>query len=247
MNVQEAGAGELLANLSIGTIVLAAFILTCLRLVMVPNRTPVARSVAELTESLILAGVLVFLVIRPFLLQAFFIPTESMEPSLMGHDVGRSSSGAPYTDSVHDHLFVNKLAYRLGSPKRGDIAVFRAPKDADIEGGYRRENILVKRVIGIPGDAIQIKEADDDTMKVWRNGRMLDEPYIQEPMYGSQQSGAKFGVNGPITLRDGQYFVMGDNRNRSWDSRFWGVVTRDRIIGKVSFIFWPFSRIGFIR
>jgi signal peptidase I len=245
VHIQEAGAGELLANLSIGYIVLAAFVLTCLRLMMVPNRTPVGRSVSELTESLILAGVLVFLVIRPFFLQAFFIPTESMEPNLMGHDAGRSITGDNYPNTIHDHLFVNKLAYRLGDPRRGDIAVFRAPKEADIEGGYTRENILVKRVIGVPGDTIQVKRAEHGAAKVWRNDVMLNEPYIREPMQMSQQYGARYAVDAPITLKPGEYFVMGDNRNRSWDSRFWGVVTRDRIIGKVSFIFWPFSRIGF--
>src|ERR1044071_1209551 len=88
MHPQEIGATEWLANLSIGYVVLAAFVLTAIRLILVPNRTAVARSIAELVESLIIAGVLVFMVIRPFFLQAFFIPSESMEPTLLGHDKG---------------------------------------------------------------------------------------------------------------------------------------------------------------
>ena len=88
MHTQEVGAGELLASLSIGYIVLAAFVLTSIRLILAPSRTPLARSVAELAESLLLAGVLVFLIIRPFFVQAFYIPTESMETTLEGHDAG---------------------------------------------------------------------------------------------------------------------------------------------------------------
>src|SRR5437016_6064086 len=112
----ELGATEILANLSIGYIVFAAFILTVVRLALAPSRGAVARSVTELVESLIIAGVLVFMIIRPFFLQAFYIPSESMEPTLMGHQ---------YPDSVHDHIFVNKLIYRLREPKRGEIIVFR--------------------------------------------------------------------------------------------------------------------------
>ena len=243
MHTQEVGAGEILANLSIGYILLAAFVLTAIRLVLVPSRAPVARSVAELAESLILAGVLVFLVIRPFLLQAFFIPTESMEPTLEGHDVGfNPRTAATYPDTVHDHIFVNKLIYRLRNPARGEISVFKAPKEADAEGGHQHENILIKRVIGIPSDRILIQDG-----KVRRNGQWLNEPYIREPMQTIQSPDAQYGVGEELTLKPGQYFVMGDNRNYSNDSRFWGVVTRDRIIGKATFIFWPLSRIRLIR
>src|ERR1041384_6128051 len=106
MHPQEIGATEWLANLSIGYVVLAAFVLTAIRLILVPNRTAVALSIAELVESLIIAGVLVFMVIRPFFLQAFFIPSESMEPTLQGHESGyQPGTGRSYSDRVHDHIF----------------------------------------------------------------------------------------------------------------------------------------------
>src|SRR5258706_6345410 len=130
MHPREVGATEWLANLSIGYVVLAAFFLTVVRLMRVPNRAPFARSVAELVESLIIAGVLVFMIIRPFFLQAFFIPSESMEPTLMGHVQGHSSTNQDYSDTVHDHIFVNKLVYRYSDPHPRDIIVFRAPKEA---------------------------------------------------------------------------------------------------------------------
>jgi signal peptidase I len=252
MHTQEVGAGELLANLSIGYIILAAFVLTAIRLVLVPNRGAVARSVSELAESLILAGILVFLIIRPFFMQAFFIPTESMEPTLQGHESGfNPRTGQDYGGTVHDHIFVNKFLYRFRDPRRGEIVVFRAPKEADIEGGKKNENILIKRIVGIPGDTIQVKDG-----KVWRNGKPVDEPVcddragnepcIKEKMQPYQSGDAQFGVDQPLKLGPREYFVMGDNRNASWDSRFWGVVTRDRIIGKASFIFWPLNRIRLV-
>src|ERR1051326_50202 len=97
---QEVGVTEVLANLSIGYIVMAAFILTMVRMILLPSRSQFAHSVAELVESLIIAGVLVFMIIRPFFLQAFFIPSESMEPTLQGHNAGMSSTSQTYTDSV---------------------------------------------------------------------------------------------------------------------------------------------------
>jgi signal peptidase I len=252
MHSQEVGAGELLANLSIGYIVLAAFVLTTIRLILTPNRGPFARSVSELVESLILAGVLVFMIIRPFFMQAFFIPTESIEPTLQGHESGfNARTGQQYASTIHDHIFVNKLTYRLRDPRRGEIVVFRAPKEADIEGGRKNENILIKRIVGVPGDTIQVKDG-----AVWRDGKRISEPVcdaqasnepcIKEKMQPYQSGDALFAVDRPLKLGPGEYFVMGDNRNASWDSRYWGVVARDRIIGEASFIFWPLNRIHFV-
>lgn len=246
--MSEAGATEILANLSIGTIVVIALALTLLRLALVPLRAPFARSIAELTESLIIAGVLVFLIIRPFFVQAFYIPSESMEPTLMGHTKGYNPrTGAYYPETIHDHIFVNKLIYRFKEPQHGDIIVFRAEKKADIEGGMQRENVLIKRLIGLPKDTIEVKLAPDGKMRVFRNGQQLNEPYIKEDMTETPPSAAEYGVNAPITLGEGELFVMGDNRNNSNDSRFWGTLKRERVIGKAMFRFWPLNRIGLVR
>ena len=248
MQPHEVGAGELLANLSVGYIVLAAAVLTIIRLALVPNRTPLARSVAELVESLIIAGVLVFLVIRPFFLQAFYIPSESMEPTLMGHRKGYNpATDQTYPDDVNDRIFVNKLLYRFREPAHGDIIVFRAPKEADVaaqmSGAKPVENVLIKRLIGTPGDTIEIKGG-----QVWRNGKALVEPYVKEKMSVDQPAGARFGTLGqPLKLKADELFVMGDNRNHSNDSRFWGPLKRDRVIGKASLIFWPLGRVRLIR
>ena len=280
----DTGATEFLANLSIGTIVMAAFILTALRLVILQlggafqgrhsvdpgifNGEPGpgeawARGIAEILESLIIAAVLVFLIIRPFFVQAFFIPSESMEYTLLGHDAGQSETGATHTDTVHDHIFVNKLIYRFQRPQRGDIIVFKAPKSADIDhsGDRQVENVLIKRLIGLPGDKIEIKQGH-----VWRNGQELDEFHndkdklrpgfaysIREPMDPYMESRFIFGAPnspgngkvppGPVTLGPHQYWVMGDNRNNSNDSRYWGPLDDNRVIGKASVIFWPLNRI----
>lgn len=233
------GAGELIANVGLGTILLAAFSLTIIRLLLNGLSSGLARSLREVMESILLAGTLVFLIIRPFLFQAFFIPTESMEPTLHGHEKGLSKTMAFYPSTVHDHLFVNKLLYRLRAPRRGEIVVFRAPKKADYEGNYTHENILIKRLIAVPNDRVLVRNGT-----LFVNDVPQVEPYIREPMNNYQRSDASYGVENPYTLPPDSYFVMGDNRNHSWDSRFWGPVTRDRFIGKASFVFWPTSSIG---
>lgn len=261
MQPQEVGATEWLANLSVGYIVLAAFVLTAIRLILVPNHAPIARSIAELVESLIIAGVLVFLLIRPFFLQAFYIPSESMEPTLKGHNAGYNpGTNTNYPDTVHDQLFVNKLIYRLRDPQPGEIIVFKAEKKADREHQEQVENVLIKRLIAGPGDTIEVKPDQDGTVHVWRNDKMLNEPVankddscsgaphcVREPMRDVSLNGAEYAVHGPLKLGPREFFVMGDNRNNSNDSRFWGTLPRDRIIGKAMFIFWPLSRIRIIR
>lgn len=244
MPPQEIGATEWLANLSVGYVVLAALVLTVVRLALIRSRAPAARSVAELAESLLVAGVLVFLIIRPFFLQAFYIPSPSMEPTLLGHDAGDDfRTNTHYTDTVHDHIFVNKLIYRLRMPQHGDIIVFRAPKEADFENGQRYENVLIKRLIGLPGDTIEVKPDAGGVMRVWRNGKPLHEPYLAEEMDSVQPDNARYGVGEPLKLGPGQLFVMGDNRNHSNDSRFWGPLALNRVMGKAMFIFWPPGRI----
>ncbi len=243
---EEIGATEWLANLSTTTIVLTALALTLVRLVMVRVNHAFARAVAELSESLVLAGIVVFLIVRPFFVQAFFIPTESMEPTLAGHNAGDSTStGTHYDSTIHDHIFVNKLIYRFARPQHGDIIVFRAEKKADIQGGQTAENVLIKRLIGCPGDTIEVRTEPDGATSVYRNGKQLKEPYIREPM--RETPAAEFATRGPLKLGQDEFFVMGDNRNNSNDGRYWGTLPRSRIIGRADVTFWPPSRIRSLR
>jgi signal peptidase I len=262
----DTGVGEIFASLSVGMITLIALALTMLRLLLLSLKSPrpgkaddvhpSARALAEILESLIIAGVLVFLIIRPFFVQAFFIPSESMENTLMGHDAGtKLNSSSPHEDTVHDHIFVNKLIYRYSEPKHGDIIVFRAPAIADgehLEMAEKKENVLIKRLIGIPGDRIEVKQSGhlktadgSPAYAVYRNGAELNEKYIKEPM-DAPGPNATHGVNKELVLPPGQLFVMGDNRNDSNDSRYWGTLDRSRVIGKANFIFFPFNRMRVI-
>jgi signal peptidase I len=119
-----------------------------------------------------------------------------------------------------EYLLINNLSYYLNEPERGDIIVFHHP-NSDLN--------LIKRVIGLPGDQIEIS---DQHVKV--NGVILDEPYIQaEPTY-----------SGNWTVPEGQYFVLGDNRNSSSDSHSWQYLPRENIIGKAIFIYYPFTDWG---
>jgi signal peptidase I len=120
-----------------------------------------------------------------------------------------------------DKFIANKLAYVFGSPQRGDVIVFYYPADPS--------HVLIKRIIGIPGDTLVITPT---TVSI--NGHVLDEPYISSP--GNP-------TVGQITLGANQYFVMGDNRPISCDSRSWGPLPRNDIIGKVTLVYWPLNTI----
>lgn len=126
-----------------------------------------------------------------------------------------------------DRLIVDKVSYRFSSPQRGDIVVF-APTDALKEQKFK--DAFIKRVIGLPGETVEVSGG-----RVFVNGKPLREPYIEEPPNYQW---------GPKVIPDGQYLVLGDNRNNSYDSHYWGFVPRDRIIGRAFVRFWPPERIG---
>lgn len=162
--------------------------------------------IKEILESIIVAVVLAF-IIRYFLFQPFYIPSGSMEPTL----------------KVGDRIIVNKLLYRFSSPKRGDIMVFKYPVNPDRD--------FIKRVIGLPGETIEIKDS-----KVYIDGKILEQPFLPPNL--------KYDRNfAPIKIGEHQYFMMGDNRNNSEDSRFWGTLPEKNIVGKAMFVYWPSNRI----
>jgi signal peptidase I len=187
-------------------------------------------------------NILILLFGTTTLVQAFIVPTPSMDKTVM----------------VGDHLLVDKLSYAPSDsfsrhllpytePKRGDIIVFRYPMD--ISQNY------VKRCMGVPGDRLKVVDKD-----VWLNGHKLVEPYVQHirpniDPYADNFPSAPYGqvfdrarrmldenvVNGEIVVPEGSYFAMGDNRDNSSDSRYWGFVPRENIIGKPLVIFWSYD------
>jgi signal peptidase I len=160
----------------------------------------------ELLESVIIAIILA-LIIRTFLFQFFWIPSHSMEPTLL----------------INDRIIVTRFSYWFNEPQRGDVVVFKYPLDPKKD--------YVKRLIGLPGEKIQIINS-----KLYINDILVEESYLPE--------GLKFGDFGPIQVPEGNYFMMGDNRNNSSDSRVWGFVEEDLLIGKAQFIYWPLGRMG---
>jgi len=189
------------------------------------------KSLTEILDSGLIALGLVFLVIRPFIVQAFYIPTGSMEPTLVG-----AESHPP-----GDRVLVCKFLYDINPPRRGDIIVFRAPSTAltsGIEGSVRlAPQDFIKRLIGLPGDRIQIRAGDG----VYVNGDLLPEPYIRGV---GQTASYNFPRNGrEYEIKEGQVFVLGDNRNSSNDSHMWGTLPISNIVGKGMAIFWPPTRV----
>jgi signal peptidase I len=130
---------------------------------------------------------------------------------------------------TNDRLLINKLAYDIKAPKRGDIALFD-----DQQGG---EKTLIKRVVGIPGDELELRNG-----KLSVNGEPLQEPYVKnDPCKPGYPKTCSFG---PVTVPEDHYFMMGDNRTRSTDSRFFGPVPEEDIIGEALVRFWPPGRAG---
>jgi len=160
------------------------------------------------TLETVVPAVLIALLINLFLAQATRVYGQSMEPNL-------------HTDQ---RLVVEKISYRLHGPRRGDIVVIKLPQ----MGG----ELLIKRVIGLPGERIEIRQG-----QVYINGQPLDEPYLRKPGRGNMS---------PRVVPPLHVFVLGDNRSFSNDSRSFGPVSLDNIVGRAWFSYWPPGEIGFV-
>lgn len=181
----------------------------------------------EYFESIVVAVILA-LFVRTFVFQAFKIPTGSMKPNLL----------------VGDHLLVNKFIFAPAATtlekallpmrdiRRGDILVFKFPEEP--------ERDFIKRTIGLPGDTLELKN-----QTVFINGKALDEPYAHylfPPADETQTDGFDLRRKyGPVTVPPDHYFMMGDNRDDSQDSRFWGFLPKSYVKGRALFIYWSFD------
>ncbi len=161
----------------------------------------------------ILIALIIALFVRTFIVQAFRIPSGSMIPTLL----------------VGDHILVNKFIYHFKDPQHGDVVVFRFPLD--------KKKDYIKRIIGVPGDKIEIRDK-----VVYRNGKALKEPYVihedKRILPAAFQPRDNFG---PVVVPPNSYFMMGDNRDSSYDSRFWGFVKRKALIGKAFIIYFSWN------
>ena len=172
----------------------------------------------EFGKTLLLSVVLAF-GIRTFVAEARYIPSNSMVPTLQ----------------KDDRLIVDKVSYHFKDPQRGDIIVFMPPEEASIvcrgsNPPSSNKDAYIKRIIALPGEKIEVREG-----KVLINDQPLKESYLEEvPAY----------QYGPRVVPDGSYLVLGDNRNNSCDSHYWGFVTRQNIIGRAVVRFWPLGRLG---
>jgi signal peptidase I len=170
-------------------------------------------------------AILLALFIRTFVVQAFKIPSGSMLPTLL----------------IGDHLLVNKFIYGIKipfsgkllvpikDPESGDIIVFKFPRDRSID--------YIKRVVGVPGDRIEVKDK-----KLYRNGKRAEDPHAHFSSTAVLPASVSPKDNfGPVTVPEGKYFVMGDNRDNSSDSRFWGFVDTSDVLGKAFIIYWSWD------
>ena len=180
-----------------------------------------ARSIVEWV-AVVVGALVVALVVKTFLFQAFYIPSASMEPTLQ----------------KGDRVLVNKLSYRAHDVRRGDVVVFELPEGAVGPDGIKD---LIKRVIGLPGDTIESRDG-----VVYVNDRRLDEPYLAEGMLtGDPANGSNPEIQRQV-VPDGRVFVMGDNRDNSHDSRYAdrGPIPIDSIVGRAFVLVWPPTKMG---
>jgi signal peptidase I len=175
-----------------------------------------------LTITLAAGAVIVF---QAEVAKPYRIPSPSMEPTL---HCAKPVRGC--LSRLSDRVIANRLVYRFHNPRRGDIIVFKAP--ARVEAACSADGTFIKRIVGLPGEKLSMRNGF-----VLVNGVRLAEPYLRRG-YRGRESGDWSSIAGE------GYFVLGDNRTMSCDSRRWGVVPRDNIIGRAEVTYWPPNRVG---
>ncbi len=177
----------------------------------------------EALKTLAMAGFLA-IGIRQFVAEARYIPSESMLPTL----------------EVNDRLMIEKISYRFRPPVRGDVIVFQPTETLEARNFH---DAFIKRIVALPGETVELRAG-----RVYINDQPLAEDYVAE------EDVTEVGIcdlqpeqpylSGPVTIPDDSYLVLGDNRRNSYDSRCWGIVPMDRIIGRAAVRFWPLNRLG---
>ena len=202
------------------------------------HRSRASRLLTEYVGLAVVAVLLAFL-IRTFVGLAYYIPSESMYPTL----------------KINDRVVVSRVSYRLHDPRRGDIMVFDNPTVETVEPGMpvrflrsvlevvgihqSNDKNLIKRVVGLPGEELSIHDG-----RVFINGKALNEPYLRPGVVSSgRDSSPTFG---PITIPPNHVFMMGDNRPNSADSRYWGPLDEKKIVGRAVVRVWPPWRLSFL-
>lgn len=193
-------------------------------------------AIKETLETIIFVVVAIIL-IRFYVGEIRWIPSASMHPTLL----------------EGDRVFVERVSRFYKAPVRGDIMVFYPPQEtlstnpisvfSRLTGFFCKDIAYIKRVIGVPGDKVEVVHNEDGSNDVLINDKPLDEPYIADR--NEYPECTEDMMCGPLVLGDDEYFMMGDNRGHSADSRYWGVLKKNRFIGRAKLLFWPLNRFNY--
>lgn len=164
----------------------------------------------------IVVSLAIFALIYLFLFQPHQVDGRSMEPNFHNGE----------------YILTDKVSYRFGDPKRGEVVVFHSPQDERVD--------FIKRIIAVPGDEVMVKGG-----YVYLNNQKLEETYLNDP--GAVTAGRFLREGQPVEVPNGQYLVLGDNRLHSSDSREWGLITQGGIVGRAFFRYWPLSQFGLVK
>jgi signal peptidase I len=174
----------------------------------------------DLMETIVISAS-IFLIVYLFFMQPHQVNGQSMVPNFQ--------SG--------EYVLTDKISYKMGNPQRGDVIVFHAPEAAHCAAGTGCD--FIKRVLAVPGDTVEVKNN-----AIYINGQLLPEPYIPSDF---KVLPGTYTKHGPVVMGENEYFASGDNRPYSSDSRTWGPITKQDIVGKAFFRYWPAPVVGPIK